>query len=429
MRVRTALTLASLLPCSLFHAGCVVAPYHTVYSIHWSPNASALAYVRVEGIGWSFLPYPFFGGSIASSAHVRWTNLAEGDGTTRSREVDSTVFLEPASPYTAFSPDSRRLAVASGWHVWVIDLETGGRREISCRAELVTCVFWDGPEHVVYVSTTGLHRDGEAERSQRAVWRQRADGEPGERSLVYRQTDVIANASDTEPRCYADGSTSGFRMEWPSPDGRYVVLVSTGEDGEFVLLNVETSRSLTVGRCRRFPGSVVWKPDCTAVVCAGLSRPTLLVHTGSGCVEDLSREIPRCPHVSQPIDPQWTADGKYVIAQDSRLGWCLFEPDAGETVPVGRRVRDRLWKDDTAHRDTTAQIERFPAPGWVVAWTPNGYCVTDYEARRIVRLEDVTPWRWRFSPDGRFAARVREDGEKVEVRPIILPLQDKADSP
>ncbi len=425
------LLLMMILGFGLASPGCIIRSGHTIYALEWSPDSSHVAFMRCGGLGWA-VPFTMgFGGPITFAAHVNWALADSGATEVKSLQIDTACLTWSNPPQLAFSPDSRHLAVASGWHVTVIEVESARRWEVSTRPEWVTCLFWSSPHEVVYVTATNLH----GVRSDRTVWLQDIHRPQATRKAIYREEGVFANYPIMAYYALADGSGAGWPMEHPSPQGRYLVLASEIPDGRFTLLDVQTGRACTLGSCRRPRGNVTWRPDESAVVCAAEGRPVLLADTRNGRIRNLSPRL----HKSFPLaylddfEPLWTADGQYIVVNAAGMDGCLLRPDPWDIVPVGRRIRERLESKPKRGLAGRTRLWRFPVAGWVVCNAPDGgFCLSDYEARTVAPLSAVPPrrlWLWRFSPDGRSAAKVGEDGKSVEVVPINLPGAETAGAP
>ena len=406
-------------------SGCMWWQFEEAYQMDVSRDGSRLAFVHEDTLVW-VVPFALVGGPIAVTRQVRWCDVAEGEPELRSAHVDTVcTLIWPDGPVMAFSPDSRHLAVASGRRMVVIDTQTRKKWEVSGRSELVTCLFWSTPEEIIYVARTNVHGDRDTyARSDRTVWRQNIAAPPDTREAISCEKNVLAGSSHY---VLARGVSGGYQMEWPSPCGRYLLLVTGGEQGRLTLLDLTSGTTRFLFHCAEFrDDNVAWKPDGSAVFCAAVGGPALLVNTQTGSVQDLSRrfadDLPLTEQLR--VEPLWTSDGTYVLVntqdgpghRNEPAGY-LVRPDPWSIVPLGDLVNSRL--PDV--RGRRSAVRWFPVAGWAVVLAEGGYYLADYEGQTTVALQDLYRSEWRFSPDGRAAARVDRDEKHVTVRRFALP--------
>ena len=339
----------------------------------WSPDSSTIAYASHGGV----FGVPAVGGAPRRLAVLRSRGKQLRSVSVAWSSNGVLAFSDLAGVYTArsdgvgrrrltkkrgalhWSPDGRRLALASDGEVFTIAGGSGGVRQL-----------------------THQQSDDEPEWS------------PDGRQIVFTRGEpdsVYVMRSDGSGRRLV-GRGSGAR--W-SPDGARLAYVQR-EHIVVADLATGTHRDLAAGT------SPAWSPDgkqLTFVRYTYLpsSHGPELAGSSLWAVRADGSELRRLQQEAELYDPTWSPDGKRiaVLAMDN-VGWVeLVDPDSGSTKVLDVDAEDLRWSPDG---DTLA------------FWSYNGIGVLDVETGTTKTLAHSDSLQYRdvvWSPDGHRIGFVR----------------------
>lgn len=302
------------------------------------------------------------------------------------------------APAWAFSPDSRRLAalLPSG-ELIIVDLGSGTTSTVTHPGEAATSFRWLGGQEIGYV-VRAVEGKQEAIRS---FYRQDVGDPDGKRVLVLSHRDV-------------EGAEA---QEYWSPHGAYVLFV--GGAGVH-LLDVSSGSARAFGAAGTLVRAVSWRPDGGRLLCI-TQEPgpanmlgCLDIETASGAAHDLSTAYRlHLPEVPPALEPLWSADGQFVLANSAAKGAVLIHPEPWRVIWLGEAVQGQL-EVDRANRPPW--LFRLPLPGWVGLMSDGALYATDCTGSKVVMLLERPAW-WAISPDGTRVA-VPGEGRTLEVQRI-----------
>lgn len=396
-------------------SGCVILDNNWVGHIRFSPDGSTLTYVQVVSLD-QFTIHPT---NYAQTAYVRWCDVEQPE-VVRSTKVDF-VGLEFSGLslggviHTQVSPDSRHLAIASLHHCSIVNLQTGRRWRLTPRTEFVASLAWLDGNTLGYAAHTNV-RGKYREISDRTFWRQDIHKDVSSRVAVYREVGIDAGTMSLVFR----------KLEHWSPGGRYVVFMSPYGRGRYQLLDLHSGTVRAFGQSDASAEGVAWKRDGSAAMCVsriivGGQREALLLDSATGHTLDLSASFSDVFRGYPPrIEPLWTPDDQYVLANDLQLGGCLIRPEPWLFIPVVQRIADRTTPSaegapyliDRPYSRKRGLPTLWPLPvegwaGWYFGAHRKNYAVSYSGAAAVPIPIDSGQIAW--SPNGKKAATVNKD--------------------
>jgi hypothetical protein len=412
-------------------AACAyLSPSHIV---EFSPDGRFVAYVMARQ--WD-LPLPPEMPTIRSTVYVMWRPLSDGSKT-QSVKIDSFGrkfgFWGKERVHLAFAPDSRHLSVVSPRRLMIIDVETGKNWNLTRAGDQVTSCHWLGSDEIGYVLYTNRQGDS-GKKADRLFVKQGIHDRFEAAKIIHRQSGVEAD--------FKEGiSQNAWPIERWSPDGRFVIFTDLQSKEQFRILEVMSGALRSFGHPGLRNEGVAWHPEGTWAFCIGQHRldPPYcwLLQPQTGGVLDLSDNLRSFlahtpPNAMPLIEPLWTRDGRFVIANVLGLGGCLISPKPWDVIPLAQEVITHLRRSDPRPlspylKESPPFIRSAPLAGWVrigisfesgPSLSGEDY-LADYTGTQLILLgpSRAPGFDWSVTLDGRQAVSFKND-ETLEIRSI-----------
>jgi hypothetical protein len=299
-----------------------------------------------------------------------------------------------------WSPGGSWIGVLTPYRLVMVEAKSGKKREL--RDGTITSFAWLSDGEVAYCA---CRKKGRMQR--RVICRQ---------EVAARQPRVAAEFREYEMDEYT-------RKEYWAPSGQYVVFVEPPVRGRYQVVDVLKQTIRGFGQDNAIDSGVAWSPDSRRAFCVsdkvgpGDGFEAVLLEPGTEKTVDCTSGFrdgfagdwpPGC----LGLEPTWTADGKYVLANCVGTGGNLIQPEPWKVVRLGQVLRVKFAS--SMRLGTRPSVLWLPTPGWVGVLatgnegdSPVKYA-TDYLGSRLVPLLE-TGYLWAISPDGTVAATVGRD--------------------
>lgn len=286
-----------------------------------------------------------------------------------------------------WSRSGLRIGVLTPDKLVLVDVSSGEKTEV--RDGQVMGFGWLSDRELAYCS-----RRTRGAMQEHVVCRQDFTGE--------RKTEIVAFPEYPGTNLELDFS---WRTHW-SPSGEYVIFLEPSHRGQFYCVNLFDGTKRAFGQMDVSDEGVAWAPDSKHAFCVSYNaKPenayeALLLEAATGRLSDCAMGFERAFGKASPtLQPVWTPDGKYVLANHVYTCGFLLRPDPWEVTPIGRIVATKL------PNATTPWLFSLPVPGWVgvlptgnIGDSPIKYAV-DYSGERVCALGELGD-DWSVSPDG-----------------------------
>ncbi len=362
--------------------------------MQFAPNGTTVAFLWNNGTGWPWVD----GGVLTRNTFLMWCDASSPSdlhevplGSVRGQAAWARV------GDWRFSLDSRRVAALLPYpgQLVVVDLTSGKRRVLTREGDVATSFAWASANEIFYA----ICRMSEEGTYVRSFWRQDV--------LRWDEPQLVLAEKATAERLVGQVSWL-FRKEFWSPSGSHVLFMERTE-GQLILLDMRSGTSRALSKKNMVLGEASWHPDGRQVFCIIRERGepanvrALTVERDSGAVVDVSGQYgSQFPdvNVTPTLQPEWTPDGLFVLANHLHRGAALIRPRDGNVVWVGEQAASRTGR---ISGDRAPWLFRLPIPGWVGLQTTSGLFASTYQGTDVTMLLRTSDW-WAFAPDGTLAA-------------------------
>jgi len=317
-----------------------------------------------------------------------------------------------------WSPNSSRIGVLTPHKLIIV--EANSRKKTEIRDGRIMSFAWLSSGEIAYCT-----RRTRGNMQRRVICRQDLTGQ--------HRTEVAAFREYPGRDLQMDYS---WREYW-SPSGKHVIFLEPAFGGQYHCVNVfdGTTHAFGQTKAKACHEGVAWAPDSSHAFCVSRKvgpediYEAILLEPATGKAVDRTSDFQETFKGGWPtLEPIWTADGKYVLANGSPTGGLLVQPDPWKVVPLGQILAPKF---DAGKKSTNRlRLFRLPVAGWVgVLFTekegdPSLKYAADYSGEQVRALQE-TPDDLAISPDGTLAATI---GQDKRVRILNLDKWDKGTS-